>query len=246
MRLPEALQQRPFAEWNYLVKGIVEVWELARSLGFEETLEEHLSRDEEGRLAELLGCLGGELLHLNASNHQTGNSSEQDALMGGYRLFVANALATFFPPGGGRAWEAAALCKRRRSSQRRRARAPRRPIGGYIPPQAGFLSRPVPRLKKNGNEDFAQHDQSHHGDQHAPQRPTSPPHTNLLAQCILFPQPRDKSGAVRNFSASREEILGLGAREYGEAVEGNPIMLTSRPRATRTNTERGDLLGASA
>ncbi len=83
MRLPEALQQRPFAEWNCLVKGIVEVWELAQSLGFEETLEEHLSRDEEGRLAELLGCLGCELLNLKASTHQTDKSSERDALIGG-------------------------------------------------------------------------------------------------------------------------------------------------------------------
>lgn len=96
MRLPEALQQRPFTEWNCLVKGIVEVWELARSLGFEQSLEEHLSRDEEGRLAELLGCLGCELLNLNASEGQTDKASAPDALIGGGSLFVANALMAFF------------------------------------------------------------------------------------------------------------------------------------------------------
>lgn len=96
MRLPESLQQRPFTEWNCLVKGIVEVWELARSLGFEQTLEEHLSRDEEGRLAELLGCLGCELLSLNTSDGQTDKSSAHDALIGGCSIFVANALMAFF------------------------------------------------------------------------------------------------------------------------------------------------------
>jgi hypothetical protein len=58
MRLPDEFQERPFAEWNALVKGIVEVWELARSFGMEPTLEEHLSHDEKGHLAELLGWLG--------------------------------------------------------------------------------------------------------------------------------------------------------------------------------------------
>lgn len=96
MRLPDALQQRPFAEWNRLVKGIVEVWELARSLGFEETLEEHLSHDEEGRLAALLGCLGCELLDLKASDALTDKSSPYEALMNEFRLFVANVLMTFF------------------------------------------------------------------------------------------------------------------------------------------------------
>jgi hypothetical protein len=96
MRLPDVLQQRPFAEWNYLVKGIVGVWELARSLGFEETLEEHLSRDEEGRLAELLGCLGCALLNLNASHDQSDKSSDHETPIGGYSLLVANALVAFF------------------------------------------------------------------------------------------------------------------------------------------------------
>jgi hypothetical protein len=64
MRLPETLQQRPFREWNSLTKGIVEIWEVAQSFGWEENLEEHLSRDDEGHLSELLGRLGDERLRL--------------------------------------------------------------------------------------------------------------------------------------------------------------------------------------
>ncbi|MDW8366094.1 MAG: hypothetical protein RMK49_09650 [Abditibacteriales bacterium] len=96
MRLPEALQQRPFAEWNRLVKGIVEVWELARSLGFEQTLEEHLSRDEEGRLAELLGCLGCELLNLNGLEGGPHQSDDPQPPLNRGSLLIANALTAFF------------------------------------------------------------------------------------------------------------------------------------------------------
>ena len=56
MYLSEKLQQRSFVEWNYLVRGLVEVWEMARLLGFEQHLEEALRADSEAVLAEKLAA----------------------------------------------------------------------------------------------------------------------------------------------------------------------------------------------
>lgn len=66
MYLPEALQQRRFTEWNHLVRGLMEVWELARMAGLEEDLEACLRRDHDGSLAELLGKIGNECVSLAA------------------------------------------------------------------------------------------------------------------------------------------------------------------------------------
>lgn len=60
MRLPERLQQRSFTEWNHLVRGLVEVWEIARRLELERELEEQLAMDEGCDLAERLGRLGND------------------------------------------------------------------------------------------------------------------------------------------------------------------------------------------
>ena len=58
MRLPDQLIQRPFTEWNYIVRGVVEAWEVARILGKEQEFEEQLAADHDGRLIETLGEAG--------------------------------------------------------------------------------------------------------------------------------------------------------------------------------------------
>src|SRR5512138_3853779 len=61
MQLPETMQHMRFAEWNHVVKGLVEVWELARVLGMEGSLEAILAKDD-GTVARQLGSVGHELL----------------------------------------------------------------------------------------------------------------------------------------------------------------------------------------
>lgn len=58
MYVPENLHHRRYAEWNYLIRGMVEVWELFRMLGIEHDLEKLLEADEDGTLFELLGRIG--------------------------------------------------------------------------------------------------------------------------------------------------------------------------------------------
>lgn len=60
MRLPERLHDRSFAEWNYLVRGVVEIWELARLLGVEHALEQRLASDDDCRFVERIGRLGND------------------------------------------------------------------------------------------------------------------------------------------------------------------------------------------
>ena len=62
MVLPKALQDRKLVEWNFLVRGIVEMWEMASLVGLEGVLDDHLGRDIDGRLAENLGKLGNYLM----------------------------------------------------------------------------------------------------------------------------------------------------------------------------------------
>jgi hypothetical protein len=64
MYLPERLHHRRFAEWNYLVRGLVEVWEIARLVGLEEQLEQRLAEDRDGSLTEMLGEIGNECASL--------------------------------------------------------------------------------------------------------------------------------------------------------------------------------------
>src|SRR5579883_722492 len=60
MRLPDNLQRRSYVEWNYLVKGLVEVWEILELLHLEHYLEARLESDD-GSLAERLGQLGNKM-----------------------------------------------------------------------------------------------------------------------------------------------------------------------------------------
>ena len=50
MLLPNEFQLRPFAEWNDLLRGLMVVWEFARSRNLEAALETHLRQDEQALL----------------------------------------------------------------------------------------------------------------------------------------------------------------------------------------------------
>ena len=65
MHLPDEMKRMRYVEWNHAVKGLMEVWELARLLGLEESLESQL-RSDDGTLALQLGDIGNEFL--NAGN----------------------------------------------------------------------------------------------------------------------------------------------------------------------------------
>ena len=58
MHLSEVLQNRSFVEWNFVVKGLVQIWELARMLGIEQALEEQLKADHTAELSVRLGHIG--------------------------------------------------------------------------------------------------------------------------------------------------------------------------------------------
>jgi hypothetical protein len=66
MRLPDELQHRTFTEWNHIVRGLIEVWELARFLGIETCLEEQIAADDDCSLTDLLGRLGNDCLNRTA------------------------------------------------------------------------------------------------------------------------------------------------------------------------------------
>ena len=61
MYLPAKLQQKNFVEWNYLVTGLMEVWEVANQMNLEQPLERKLEQDSDGTLAEWLGHIGNDL-----------------------------------------------------------------------------------------------------------------------------------------------------------------------------------------
>jgi hypothetical protein len=61
MQLPSQLEQRRFLEWNYLVKGLMQVWEIARLLEREAHLEQLLQNDGDGALMDRLAHLGNQL-----------------------------------------------------------------------------------------------------------------------------------------------------------------------------------------
>jgi hypothetical protein len=58
MRLPAHLRDKRFHDWNHVLRGVVEAWELARMLGTEEQLEQQLMEDQDGTVAERVGELG--------------------------------------------------------------------------------------------------------------------------------------------------------------------------------------------
>ncbi len=60
MRLPEGLENRPFTEWNFLVRGVAEAWEVAQLTGTEAALETRLAQDTDGSFVEKLARLGNQ------------------------------------------------------------------------------------------------------------------------------------------------------------------------------------------
>ncbi|HLK60232.1 MAG TPA: hypothetical protein VKU00_26960 [Chthonomonadaceae bacterium] len=60
MYLPESLQEQSFVTWNHIVKGLVQVWEMARLMGLEARLEARLLCDRDAALARRLGELGND------------------------------------------------------------------------------------------------------------------------------------------------------------------------------------------
>jgi hypothetical protein len=98
MKLPDGLENRRFSEWNYLVCGLMEVWELARRHGVERQLEDRLLQDETGMLTELLGRLG--YVCSSVASLQTSTWSWQDALSVPYRAGSGHAIRS----GAGSDW----------------------------------------------------------------------------------------------------------------------------------------------
>jgi hypothetical protein len=86
MYIPERLRQLPLAEWNHLVRGIVEVWNLAETMGVQECLDQHLRQDKDGQLTRLLGCLGGsQVVSFDPPNHRAkDNGSDADEAINAY------------------------------------------------------------------------------------------------------------------------------------------------------------------
>lgn len=58
MNLPNHLSERPFPEWNHLVRGLMEAWEVAALLGKERSLERLIAEDPDGSIVELYGEAG--------------------------------------------------------------------------------------------------------------------------------------------------------------------------------------------
>jgi len=92
MYIPERLKQLPLAEWNHLVRGIVEVWDLAETMGVQECLDRHLRQDSDGRLAELLGCLGCNKVVPPAllERHPEAHNSDADEAIDAYLRATVN------------------------------------------------------------------------------------------------------------------------------------------------------------
>lgn len=58
MWIPEGLEQRRFGEWNRLVRELIEVWDVAHSLGRETWMQEQItSCREEAEFLERLAAL---------------------------------------------------------------------------------------------------------------------------------------------------------------------------------------------
>ncbi len=60
MQLPDEIHERRFDDWNNLVRGLMEVWELARLLGMERELEALVLQDRGGALTDRLARFGNE------------------------------------------------------------------------------------------------------------------------------------------------------------------------------------------
>lgn len=81
MLLPAYLQQRCYVEWNYLVKGLMEVWDMACTLNMECHVEQSLLDDAEGQVAEWLGDLGNRLCQEREARHNADLKPTPDSIM---------------------------------------------------------------------------------------------------------------------------------------------------------------------
>ena len=64
MLLPDRLHELRFEDWNFAVRGLMEIWELARLTGVEGELEALLREDHGGALTDRLARLGNECCSL--------------------------------------------------------------------------------------------------------------------------------------------------------------------------------------
>src|SRR5262249_219363 len=64
VELPKNLHHKGFVEWNEVVKGLVEFWELAERYGLERYLEYRLAQDQDGALTVRISRIGNELRRL--------------------------------------------------------------------------------------------------------------------------------------------------------------------------------------
>lgn len=60
MELPSDFHAQRFTDWNHTVRGLVEIFDLARMMGVENDLEYYLNHDRDGELTELLARIGND------------------------------------------------------------------------------------------------------------------------------------------------------------------------------------------
>jgi hypothetical protein len=60
------MERYSFTDWNYMVRGLIEVWELARLSGVTEKMQEKLHADSAHELAHRLAKIGNEYAALQA------------------------------------------------------------------------------------------------------------------------------------------------------------------------------------
>jgi len=54
----QSIADRGLAEWNLMVRGVMQVWEVARLLGLENEFERRMADDPDGRLTEAVARAG--------------------------------------------------------------------------------------------------------------------------------------------------------------------------------------------
>jgi hypothetical protein len=68
MELPEGFDHRRFAQWNEVLRGLVEVWELARRMGWQEEFERFLALTPDDRSVELVARIGNDFAALTGGS----------------------------------------------------------------------------------------------------------------------------------------------------------------------------------
>jgi hypothetical protein len=105
MRFPDEIYDRRFTDWNYLVRGLVEVWEVAHLVGLERELEQLLAQDRGGALTDLVARVGNDSLTVSSLLHarlRARTVADSEALLA--RLLGES------PDAGGRRFPAAPSC----------------------------------------------------------------------------------------------------------------------------------------